>query len=100
VEIKWTNLSPAKQLSNLDLIDYFWDDDDLHFRGVLIPDKTILNHSAFHQTHDSWYYKMCFRMIEPIIDPRHRHRIYLDIKDTGSGEKTCQAAACRANNLI
>ncbi len=85
LEIKWTKLSPAKVQLYLDLIDYFFDDDDLHFRGVLIPDKTRLNQTA-QQTHDHWYYQMCFRMIEPIIDPKQRYRIYLDIKDS-RGEK-------------
>ena len=87
VEIKWSKLSKAKRQLYLDLVDYFFDDDDLHFRGVLIPDKTQLDHNRFNQTHDTWYYKMCFRMIEPIIDPRHKYRVYLDIKDTRSETK-------------
>ena len=87
IEIKWSNLSPSKQQLYVDLVDYFFDDDGLHFRGVLIPDKTLLDHESFSQTHDSWYYKMLFRMIEPIIDPTQRYRIYLDIKDTRSEQK-------------
>jgi hypothetical protein len=87
VEIKWSKLSPAKQQLYLDLVDLFFDDDDLHFRGILIPDKTRLDHTAFNQSHDTWYYKMCFRMIEPIIDPTQCYRVYLDIKDTRSEEK-------------
>jgi hypothetical protein len=87
VEIKWSKVSPAKQALFLDLIDHFFDDDDLHFRGVLIPDKAQLDHEGFHQTHDTWYYKMCFRLIEPIIDPTQRYRVYLDIKDTRSEQK-------------
>lgn len=87
VEVKWAKVSPAKQQLYLDLVDYFFDDDDLHFRGVLIADKAQLDHAAFDQTHDTWYYKMCFRMIEPVIDPRQRYRVYLDIKDTRSEQK-------------
>lgn len=87
VEIKWSKVSPAKQQLFLDLVDYFFDDDDLHFRGVLIPDKSQLDHAAFNQTHDTWYYKMCFRMIEPIIEPTERYRVYMDIKDTQSEQK-------------
>jgi len=87
IELKWSKLSPAKRRLYLDLVDYFFDNDELHFRGVLIPDKSVLDHEAFKQTHDSWYYKMCFRMIEPIIDPRHAYRIYFDIKDTRSESK-------------
>lgn len=86
-EIKWTKVSEAKANFYVGLVDYFFDDNDLHFRGVLIPDKSILNHNAFEQTHDSWYYKMLFVMLEPIINPLHRYRIYMDIKDTRSEQK-------------
>ena len=90
LEVKWSKLSPSRRQLYLDLVDYYFDDDDLHFRGVLIPNKDSLNHSAFNQTHDEWYYKMCFRMIEPIIDPTQRYRVYLDIKDTRSEVKRRQ----------
>ena len=86
-EIKWTKVSQAQVDFYMNLIDYFFDDDDLHFRGVLIPDKSKLNHKAFEQTHDSWYYKMLFVLMEPIIEPRNKYRIYLDIKDTKSEHK-------------
>ena len=83
-EIKWTKVSPAKQLFYRTLLDYFMDDDDLRFRGVVIPDKSKLDHKGFGQTHDDWYYKMCFTLLEPIIVPTKRYSIYLDIKDTRS----------------
>lgn len=87
MEIKWSKLSASRKQLYLDLVDYFFDDDDLHFRGVLIPNKAQLKHEAFDQTHDTWYYKMCFLMIEPIIDPSQSYRVYLDIKDTRSEGK-------------
>ena len=86
-EMKWTKISPAKVEFYMDVADYFFDDDDLHFRGLLVPDKTVLHHAAYDQDHDDWYYKMCFQLLEPIIDPRHAHFIYLDIKDTRSERK-------------
>ena len=86
-EIKWTKVSPGKQQFYLDIIDYFFDDDDLHFRGLVIPDKSKLDHSRFIQDHDTWYYKMYFTMLNVIIDPQRHYRIYLDIKDTRSAGK-------------
>lgn len=69
-EIKWTKVSPAKLAFYLDIIDYFFDDDDLHFRGLVIPDKSKLNHGAFPgQNHDDWYYKMYFDMLKVIFRP-------------------------------
>jgi hypothetical protein len=82
-EVKWTKISQAKLELYLDWVDYFFDDDDLHFRGVVI-DKTVLDHSVHSQTHDDWYYKMLFTLLEPLIDPMNRYQIYLDIKDTRS----------------
>ncbi len=87
-EIKWSKVSPGKLDFYLDAIDYFFDDDDLHFRALIIPDKTKLNHAAFDdQDHDTWYYKMYFDMLKVIFDPEERYRIYLDIKDTQGSRK-------------
>lgn len=86
-EIKWTKVSPARLQFYLNLMDYFFDDDDLHFRALIVPDKSKLRHSEFQQTHDDWYYKMYFDMLKVIINPDARYRIYLDIKDTRSASK-------------
>lgn len=82
-ELKWTKVSASKQQAYLDLLDYFFDDDDLHFRALIVPDKGKLNHQAFDgQDHDLWYYKMYFQMIKTLLEPNHHYRIYIDIKDT------------------
>ena len=86
-EMKWTKISPAKQQFYLDILDYFFDDDDLHFRALVIPDKSKLRHNSFSQTHDDWYYKMYFSMLKVILEPQSVYRIYLDIKDTRSEKK-------------
>lgn len=85
-ESKWSKVSESKADFYLALVDYFFDDDDLHFRGVIV-DKGVLDHESFRQSHDTWYYKMLFTLLEPIIDPEQRYNIYLDIKDTRSEEK-------------
>jgi uncharacterized protein DUF3800 len=81
-EVKWTKVSPAKVQLYLDLVDFFFDDHDLHFRALIVPDKDLLQHGAFAQTHDDWYYKMYFDLLKVIIDPQLRYHIYLDLKDT------------------
>ena len=86
-EIKWNKVSPAKADFYLNLIDYFFDDDDLHFRALVVPDKTILNHAAFNQDHDTFYYKMYFDLLKVILVPDCTYNIYLDIKDTRSQHK-------------
>jgi len=86
-EIKWTKVSPARRQFYLDILDYFFDDDDLHFRALVIPDKTKLRHNDFSQTHDDWYYKMYFSLLKGVLDPQSSYRIYLDIKDSRSETK-------------
>ena len=85
-EIKWTKVSPAKLQFYQDILDYFFDDDDLRFRGV-VADKIKLDHQAFGQDHDTWYYKMLFLTLQTILKPENKYRIYLDIKDTRSQKK-------------
>ncbi|MEE0777505.1 DUF3800 domain-containing protein [Clostridium sp. C1] len=87
-EVKWTKISPANKRLYMDLIDYFFHDDDLSFRCVIVPNKHILDHKAYHQTHDDWYYKMYFTMLKTILSPTDCHNIYIDIKDTNSYEKS------------
>ncbi|MGK2906441.1 MAG: DUF3800 domain-containing protein [Desulfuromonadales bacterium] len=98
-EAKWTKISPAKKELYLDLIDYFFDDDDLHFRALLVPDKSILDHPAFGQDHDTWYYKMYFDMLKVLLSPTAAYRIYLDIKDTRSADKVDQLHNVLSNNI-
>lgn len=86
-EVKWVKLSSSRESLYLDLVNYFFDDDDLHFRVLVVDNKNCLDNESFHQTHDDWYYKMYFNMIKTILDPQAQYRIYLDIKDTRSKTK-------------
>lgn len=99
-EVKWTKVSPARVDFYRDILDYFFDDDDLHFRALVIPDKSKLRHSDFNQTHDDFYYKMYFDMLKVIIDPRSAYRVYLDIKDTRGGEKIAKLHDVLCNNQL
>ena len=98
-EIKWTKVSPGEKDFYLDLIDYFFDDDDLHFRALIVPDKTRLQHERFGHDHDTWYYKMYFDMLKVILSPDASYRIYLDIKDTRSSSKVAKLHEVLCNNM-
>lgn len=81
-EIKWTKVSPAQLDFYLALIDLFFEEPLLHFRGVVVPDKAVLNHGKFNQSHDDFYYKMWYLLLTYLIDDQHTFRVFLDIKDT------------------
>ncbi len=98
-EIKWNKVSPSKVQFYLNVIDFFFNEDDLHFRALIVPDKTKLNHKAFGQSHDDWYFKMYFDMLKVIFHPDDRYRIYLDVKDTRSSRKVEKLRDVLCNNL-
>lgn len=98
-EIKWTKISPSKIDFYMDLVDYFFDDDDLHFRGLVIPDKSKLQHEKFNNSHDDFYYKMYFLLIKAVIAPQNFYDIYLDIKDTRSANKTDKLHEVLSNTI-
>lgn len=81
-ESKWTKVSRSKQDFYLAWVDYFFDSEDLQFRALVVPDKSILRHGDFGQTHDDWYYKMFFTMLKTLLHTGACFRIYLDYKDT------------------
>lgn len=99
-EMKWVKVSPAKVQFYLDIMDYFFDDDDLHFRALIAPDKSRLRHEDFQQTHDGWYYKMYFDMLKIILKPDAQYRIYIDIKDTRGGDKVARLHEVLCNNVF
>jgi len=97
-EIKWTKVSPAKLDFYMDVLNYFFDDDDLHFRAW-VACKAGLRHEEFGQNHDDWYYKMMFGLLEPLLMPNARFRLYLDKKDTRSAQKVAKLHDVLCNNL-
>lgn len=99
-ELKWTKVSSAKLNYYMDVLNYFFDDDDLNFRALIVPDKTVLKHHLFSQSHDDWYYKMYFSMLKTIFNPECRYRIYIDIKDTRSNQKLKKLHDVLCNNIF
>lgn len=98
-EVKWTKVSKGKIDFYRDLISLFLQDDALHFRGVLIPDKRALDHGRFGQNHNDWYYKMYYTMLRYVFTAPNHYRVYLDIKDTRGGHKTRHLHDVLANTL-
>jgi uncharacterized protein DUF3800 len=89
-ELKWGKVSRAKLDYYTAILDWFWNSSDVHFRALIVPDKTKLNHTTFKQTHDEWYYKRYFDLLKVIIDPQQQYEIYLDIKETRGASKVAK----------
>ena len=87
LELKWNKVSEGKYAYYKDIVNYFFDNNDLHFRALIVPDKNELKHELFDQTHDQFYYKMYFDLLKTILIPDCSYNIYIDIKDTQGEQK-------------
>ena len=86
-EIKWTKVSSSKLSFYLELINYFFNASELSFRGLLVQNKLELNHSHYDNTHDDFYYKMYFYLLNVMLENSDRYNVYIDIKDTQGSSK-------------
>lgn len=83
IELKWNKIDKKTEKLYLDIINYFFTNDDLKFR-VIVIDKTTLNHEKYKQTENNFYHKAYYEMLKYIISPGNSYNIYPDIKDTNS----------------
>ena len=91
-EIKWTKVSKAKLSYYKDLIDIFFDVEQVNYRAVVV-DKSKIDLEAYAQTRDDFYYKMQYLLIRTIAAKRYGDiRIFIDYKDAWSGVKTAKLA--------
>jgi hypothetical protein len=98
-ELKWTKVSPGKLDLYLAAVDYFFQEPDLTFRALVVPDKSILDHAKHKQTHDDFYFKMYFYALRPLVERGGVHRVFLDVKDTRSGERTAKLREVLCNDV-
>lgn len=85
-ELKWGKVSPRWLDVYAAMVDFFFDETDLAARTV-VAQKVNLDHEAFNQTHDDWYYKTYYLLLRDFLKAEHEYRVYLDIKDTRGGPK-------------
>lgn len=83
IELKWNKIDKKTEKLYLDIINYFFNNDDLKFR-VIVVDKSKLNHEKYNQTENDFYHKAYYDMLKYIIIPGNSYNIYPDIKDTNS----------------
>jgi hypothetical protein len=82
-ELKWQKVSKSRLVFFQDVLDWFFSTDALHFRSVVVTDKTRLNHPVFNRgSHEEFYYKLYYQLLHRILVPANSYEIYLDLKDT------------------
>jgi len=99
-ELKWTKVSAARQNFYLELVNWFIAETPLHFRTLVVLNKSELNYkSANVGSYNDFYYKMYFSLLNKILSPDKQYQIYLDIKDTRSRRKVRQLKELLCNNV-
>jgi len=99
-EVKWTKVSDSKADFYLDLVDYFFNNKELFFRGVVATHKKALEHDKYNDgDYNVWYYKMYFTLLAPMIDPHGEYKVFIDIKDTKGGPKVRKLKEVLCNNI-
>lgn len=84
-ELKWAKVSRSREKFFEEVVDWFFGEELLHFRCLVVSDKSRLDHAAFNDgSHDTFYYKMHFSMLSKILSPTEQYDVYFDIKDTRS----------------
>lgn len=99
-ELKWTKVSVARLDFYLEIVSWFLAEIPLHFRSLVVLNKSTLNHEYFNKSsHDEFYYKMYFSLLNKILSPDKQYNIYLDIKDTRSRKKVRKLSEVLCNNV-
>lgn len=84
-ELKWTNVHSATYKVYAGLLDWFFMN-DLEFRAVVV-DKSQIDEKRADYSFNDFYFRMYFQLLHTKVDFQNRYNVFLDIKDTCSGEK-------------
>lgn len=99
-ELKWVKVSKSRESFYLELVDWFLGEKAISFRALVVLNKPFLDHGKFNQnSHDDFYYKMYFSLLNKLLSPENKYDIYLDIKDTRSRLKNRKLKDVLCNNV-
>lgn len=86
-EVKWSKVSAKKLDAYQKLVDFFFDQEDLRFRVILV-DQSKVDVKTFHgNDRELGFYKFYFEMLEKWILPNHQYLILLDYKRNAGSDR-------------
>jgi len=87
-ELKWTKLFSKNFEFYKELIDFFIDS-EMRFKSTLVLNKNFNSHNKYGYEHNDFYYISFYYTLRDFINEKlfSNFKIYLDYKDTKSGEK-------------
>lgn len=79
-EIKWSTVSPSKLQFYLDLVDMFFDSQDLFFRTVVIDASKVRNNVFNENDQELGYYKFYYQLLHRWALLGNQYRVFTDQK--------------------
>ncbi len=86
-EIKWTKLIAKQWDFYKELIDYFFENENMEFKATLVMNKTNARHERYDRDHNEFYYVVYYYTLRDMMDVENNFKIYFDYKDTLGGER-------------
>jgi len=84
-EFKWTKVSSNKIDFYKELIQYFFENENLRFRALVFKNKADFYYTYY--THNDIYYIAYYLLLIEMISADTTNSIYIDKKDTRGGQK-------------
>lgn len=80
-ELKWNKVSASRMALYKELIDFFFQQNELMFSALLIKHKESINNERYNNgDHNIFYYKTMFYLIRD-FQTSNIYKVYMDIKD-------------------
>ncbi|GAA0082413.1 MULTISPECIES: DUF3800 domain-containing protein [Clostridium] len=97
-EVKWTKVSDNKINFYKEVVNYFFNNQNLRFRTIVFQDKNKFNYEKYD--HNDIYYIMYFYLLREMINVKKINNIYIDKKDTRGGRKVKDLRECLCNEKL
>lgn len=89
-EISWTTVSDSKIHLYSDLIEYFFKNEFLYFRSIIIDSSKVDNETFNNGDHELGYYKFYHQLLLNWLENKYNYRVYTDNK-TKANKKRLQS---------
>jgi len=98
-EIKWTRVSKNNLIFFLELIEYFFETQNIDFRCVVI-DKSKVRLNDYNFTEDDFFYRMYYTLLKSKVRKSFSdYKIYIDEKDNFSDSRCLELQGILENKV-
>lgn len=86
-EIKWTKVSPMSLDFYKEMLEYFFENEEIRFRCIVVDSYKIDLEKYHNSDGELGFYKFYYQLLNKWIDGNESYRIYLDNKSNKDGNR-------------